>query len=60
MCKMKQLKKRIDKSGIKRKDLAKKLGVSYQYLNLWLNDFADMPEEYEKKINEILDSAAKN
>ncbi|HJZ06325.1 MAG TPA: helix-turn-helix transcriptional regulator [Patescibacteria group bacterium] len=57
---MKQLKKRIDKSGIKRKDLAKKLGVSYQYLNLWLNDFADMPEEYEKKINEILDSAAKN
>lgn len=59
MCKMKELKKRIDKSGIKRKELAKKLGVSYQYLNLWLNDFSDMPEEMEKKINEILKGGKK-
>lgn len=54
MCKMKQLKKRIEKAGIPRKQLAKDLGVSYQYLNLWLNDFAKMPDEIEKKIEEIL------
>ena len=51
---MKQLKKRIEKAGIPRKQLAKDLGVSYQYLNLWLNDFAKMPDEIEKKIEEIL------
>ena len=54
MCKMKELKKRIRESGLKRKDIAKVLGVSYQYLNTWLNDFYKMPDEYEKKINEIL------
>jgi len=59
MCKMKELKKRIEKVGIKRKQLAKKLGVSYQYLNIWLNDFAEMPEEMEKKINEILNGGKK-
>jgi transcriptional regulator with XRE-family HTH domain len=56
---MKELKKRIDKAGISRKKLAKELNVSYQYLNLWLNDFATMPEEIEKKINEILDGVEK-
>lgn len=56
---MKELKERIEKSGIKRKELAKMIGVSYQYLNLWLNDFATMPEEIENKINEVLNGVEK-
>jgi len=54
MCKMKKLKKRIEESGISRKDLSRMIGVSYAYLNQWLNDFVDIPEKYEKKIEEIL------
>ena len=51
---MKELKKRLKKAGITRKELAKKLGVSYNYLNYWLNEFGEIPDEIEKKIERIL------
>ena len=48
------LKQKLKKAGIMQKWLAKEIGVKYDTLNKYLNNYFKMPLEVEEKINEIL------
>ncbi|MDD5060921.1 MAG: hypothetical protein PHN44_01375 [Candidatus Marinimicrobia bacterium] len=51
---MEELKRRIKKSGIERKKFAELIDVTYGTLNLYLNEFAVMPEHVREKIEKVL------
>ena len=48
------LKEEIKKQGRKITWVAEKIGVQQPVLSMWLNGDRKMPEEYEKKIKELL------
>jgi len=50
------LKVRIINSGIPRKEMAEKLGVSYSLLSNYLGGFLRMPDEIRQELNRILES----
>jgi len=56
---MRELKEQIKSAGISRKELAKRISVSYSHLNYWLNDFGDMPDYIKERIDYILEEAKK-
>jgi len=51
---MKQLKEKIQKSGLKQNFIAEKVGVGNSHLTMMLNGNAVMPEDVRNKINELL------
>jgi transcriptional regulator with XRE-family HTH domain len=51
---MEELKRRIKKSGIERKKLAELIDVTYGTLNLYLNEFSNMPDHVREKIEKVL------
>jgi transcriptional regulator with XRE-family HTH domain len=51
---MKELKNRIRKSGIDRREIAKRCGIKYGTLSGYLNDFIDMPDHIRQEIEGIL------
>jgi transcriptional regulator with XRE-family HTH domain len=57
---MKELIERIKAAkskGITRKLLARRIGISYDYLNSFLGEFRPMPEHIRQAIEEILKEA---
>lgn len=51
---MDELKKRLKKAKIDRKELAAKIGVPYMTLSGYLNEFVPMPDHIRQEIEEIL------
>lgn len=51
---MKQLKEKIEASGLKQKFIAEKVNVGESHLTMMLNGKATMPEDVRNKINELL------
>lgn len=57
---MKELRNRIKaakKHGITRKIIANRIGISYDYLNRYLGEFAKMPDKIRQDIENILNKA---
>ncbi len=50
----KQIKDRIQKCGLKQKYLAKKIGISNNYLSMCLNGKRNLSEEKIKKLKELI------
>lgn len=48
--KIETLKKKIEKSGLKKQYIADKLGISNVYLSYYLNERRKMPEEIKAKL----------
>lgn len=55
MEKEKEIKKELKEKKVDRRELARKVGVSYVYLNNMLNGFVPMKDNYEKAIREELE-----
>jgi len=51
---MNELKRRLKKAKIDRKELAAKIGVRYMTLSGYLNGFVPMPDHIRQEIEEIL------
>lgn len=56
---MKELKDRLKKAKIDRKELAAKIGVPYMTLSGYLNDFVPMPDHVRQAIEDVLREASK-
>lgn len=55
---MKELKKNIENSGLLKKFIADKVGVSSAHLSMMLADKVTMPEDVRNKINILLKQAS--
>lgn len=51
---MEKLKEKINKSGLKKSFIAKKIDIGASHLIMMLNGNATMPEDVRNKINELL------
>jgi transcriptional regulator with XRE-family HTH domain len=49
-----ELKKKIKEKGMDRRELAKKMGVSYSSLNSMLNGFTPLKSDHQQSIEQIL------
>jgi transcriptional regulator with XRE-family HTH domain len=49
-----ELKKKIKEKGMDRRELAKKMGVSYSSLNSMLNGFTPLKSDHQQNIEQIL------
>lgn len=49
-----ELKKKIKEKGLDRREIAKKMGVSYSSLNSMLNGFTPLKNDHQQSIEQIL------
>lgn len=56
MEKLLEIKKTIKEKKFDRRILAKKIGIAPNYLNLMLNGWVPLKENYEKAIKEVLEN----
>jgi transcriptional regulator with XRE-family HTH domain len=51
---MEALKRKIEEKGLKQRWIAKKMGISFEVLNRWLNDKSQIPPSREDELKALL------